>query len=77
MTVCDIQLDAIAAFVKANWAYAVAAASAFISITPTPDPSTTAGKLYKVLELVALNFSRAKETGVPAEPAKASPTTPQ
>ena len=29
----------------------------------TPDPSTVIGKLYKVVEIAALNFGKAKDTG--------------
>jgi hypothetical protein len=42
----------------------VFAASAIAAITPTPPASTLAGKIYKVLDLFALNFLHAKENGV-------------
>ncbi|PYE21323.1 hypothetical protein C7410_115166 [Paraburkholderia silvatlantica] len=55
-----------------NWlqgdpTHIVAAAALLNSLIPTPNPMTTAGKVYKVLELLALSFLRAKETGVPAQ----------
>lgn len=39
----------------------VAAASVIASLTPTPRDDTVLGKLYKVLEILALNVGRAKE----------------
>ena len=33
--------------------------------TKTPDPSTRAGKAYKLLEAIALITQRAKDTGTP------------
>lgn len=59
-----------------NWlmadpAHIVAAASALAAITPTPNPATPAGKLYKVLEVFACNWLHAKETGVTAAQALA------
>jgi hypothetical protein len=52
-----------------NWLLAdpshlVAAASAIAAFTPTPNPTTPAGKVYKVLELFALNFLHAKDSGL-------------
>lgn len=40
-----------------------AVASLFIAGTKTPDPDTTFGKVYRVIEALALNVGRAKETG--------------
>jgi hypothetical protein len=36
------------------------AASAITALTPTPDPSTKLGKLYKIIELLALVVGKAK-----------------
>jgi hypothetical protein len=52
-----------------NWlladpAHVIVAASLLASITPTPNPATPAGKVYKALDLMALNFLHAKSTGV-------------
>jgi hypothetical protein len=58
-----------------NWLLAdpshiVVAASAVAAVTPTPDPSSTAGKLYKVIDTFALNVLHAKSTGItPAQAA--------
>lgn len=47
----------------------VIAASLFTSWTPTPAPGTPRARLYRYLELAALLFGRAKDTGVlPATP---------
>ena len=37
--------------------------SLVVAGTRTPDPSTVLGKLYKVVEIAALNFGKAKDTG--------------
>lgn len=52
-----------------NWlladpAHVIVAASLLASITPTPNPATPAGKVYRALDLLALNFLHAKSTGV-------------
>lgn len=39
----------------------VTAASAIAALTPTPADDTLVGKLYKVVDWLALNFGRAKE----------------
>ena len=41
----------------------VCAASLFVAGTPTPDPESTLGRIYKIIESAALMFGRAKETG--------------
>lgn len=56
-------------WLQADPTHVVAAAALLNSIIPTPDPTTPAGKVYKVLELLALSFLRAKETGIPAQSA--------
>lgn len=40
----------------------VGAASAIAAVTPTPRDDGAIGRLYKVLELLALNVGRAKDT---------------
>ncbi|MCI4660272.1 MAG: hypothetical protein MRY63_00410 [Neomegalonema sp.] len=39
----------------------VTAASAVTALTPTPNDDQIVGKLYKVLEILALNIGRAKD----------------
>jgi hypothetical protein len=39
----------------------VTAASAIAALTPTPADDTLVGKLYKIVDWLALNFGRAKE----------------
>jgi hypothetical protein len=47
----------------------VISASLFISMTPTPPPGTWLARVYRVIEIAALVFSHAKETGaLPALP---------
>lgn len=41
----------------------IAAASAIAAVTPTPKDDTVIGKMYRVVDLLALNFGRAKEKG--------------
>lgn len=41
----------------------IAIASIFIAGTPTPNPDSTLGKIYKVVELLSLTVGKAKETG--------------
>ena len=44
------------------WASAaISAASAFVAVSPTPKAGSTWAKVYKVMELVALNVLRAKD----------------
>jgi hypothetical protein len=55
----------------ANWLLAdpvhlTFAAGVVAMITPTPNPSTWAGKAYKILDIFALNFLKAKDTGLTA-----------
>lgn len=52
----------------------VTAASAFCAATPTPDPNTTWGKIYSVIEFLGLLVGKAKQLGYvkdvpPAPPA--------
>lgn len=39
----------------------IAAASAVTALTPTPRDDQAIGKLYRILEVLALNIGRAKE----------------
>jgi hypothetical protein len=49
---------------------AVTAASLFTALTPTPDPNTTWGKVYRVIEMAALLTQKAKQSGmIPTNPA--------
>lgn len=45
----------------------IATAGAFAALTPTPDPNSPLGKIYKIVEIFALNFLNAKDTGSNAE----------
>ena len=48
----------------------VTVASAFCAATPTPDPKTPLGKIYRGIEIAGLLVGKAKEAGfVPADPA--------
>tara|TARA_R110000764_G_scaffold142528_4_gene230561 strand:+ start:1935 stop:2120 length:186 start_codon:yes stop_codon:yes gene_type:complete len=40
---------------------AISAASAFVAATPTPRAGSTWSKVYKAIELVALNVLRSKD----------------
>jgi hypothetical protein len=55
---------AIINWLQADPSHIVVAASSLAAITPTPSPNTVAGKLYKILEIFALNFLHAKDNGV-------------
>ena len=62
-------LDILAQFLpNANWFAVVTAlvtlASAITAATPTPAPGTPLSMFYKLIELLALNIGRAKDTGV-------------
>jgi hypothetical protein len=48
-----------------GWATAVVTiASAVCAATPTPNPNTRIGKIYRVIETAALLVGRAKNTGL-------------
>ena len=48
----------------------VTAASAFCALTPTPDPTTAWGAVYRYIEIAGVLVGKAKEIGVvPADPA--------
>ncbi|HXQ41318.1 MAG TPA: hypothetical protein VN821_08625 [Candidatus Udaeobacter sp.] len=40
-------------------------AALFCALTPTPDPKTTWGRIYQVIEWLALITKNTKETGIP------------
>ena len=42
---------------------AVTLASAIAAVTPTPAEGTLLSKVYKLVDLLALNIGKAKETG--------------
>lgn len=57
-------LNAILAWLQSDPSHLIVLASALAALTPTPAPNTTAGRIYKLLDLFALNFMHAKSTGV-------------
>lgn len=64
-------LMAVLNWLQADPSHVIVAATLADSLIPTPDPRTPLGKLYKVLELFALSFMHAKETGIPPMSAEA------
>lgn len=42
----------------------VTAASAFCAATPTPDPNTPLGKIYRYVEIAGLLVGKAKDQGL-------------
>jgi hypothetical protein len=70
-------LQSVLDWLLADPSHIVVAASAIAALTPCPDPSTLAGKLYRVIDILALNILRAKEGGAPpmlaSLPASSSP----
>lgn len=46
---------------------AIAAASAFTAVTPTPKEGSRASKIYTVIDWLALNVLKAKDKPAPAE----------
>lgn len=51
-------------WLQSDPSHVVVAASAVAAITPTPVPGTMYAKLYKIVDLFAVNVFRAKDTGV-------------
>jgi hypothetical protein len=41
----------------------VALASAVAAVTPTPKQGSSLGKAYKIIDILALNFGKAKDKG--------------
>jgi len=56
---------------SSNWFAVITAlvtlASAITAATPTPVPGTLLAKFYKLIEIIALNIGRAKDTGIPED----------
>ena len=46
----------------------VCAASIICSLTPTPKDDALIGRLYKIVEIAALNIGKAKDQGVKLKP---------
>ena len=55
-------------WLQADPAHVWLAFAALSALTPTPDPNTPLGKLYKVVDALALNVLHAKETGASVAP---------
>lgn len=51
-------------WLQSDPSHVVVAASAVAAMTPTPVPGTMYAKLYKIVDLFAVNVFRAKDTGV-------------
>jgi len=67
-------VTAVADWLLADPAHIVLAASIVAALTPTPPADSLGGKLYRIVDLLALNVLKAKETGLsaaPTDPAKA------
>lgn len=41
----------------------VTLASTICAVTPTPKPGSTWSKIYKIIEMLAINIGKAKDTG--------------
>jgi hypothetical protein len=66
-------LDILAQFIpNTNWFAVITAvvtlASAITAATPTPAPGTLLSKIYKLIEILALNIGKSKDTGVNDKP---------
>jgi hypothetical protein len=68
-------VESIVNWLLADPAHIVVAASIVAALTPTPDPNSLAGKLYRVIDLIAFNVLRAKQAGPIAAPV-AGPAAP-
>jgi len=44
---------------------AVTACSAIAAVTPTPKDDAAVAWAYKIIDMIALNFGKAKDTGTP------------
>lgn len=73
MNVIDILAQLIP---HSNWFAVVTAlvtlASAIVAATPTPAPGTFLAKVYKIIEILALNIGKSKDTGVITNPDSAT-----
>ena len=69
-------VESIADWLLADPAHVVVAASAVAALTPTPDANSLAGKLYRVVDLLALNVLRAKQNALPAVSAQPASVVP-
>lgn len=64
-------LNAVFTWLQSDPAHAMVFASAVAALTPTPTPGTVYARLYKLVDVIALNFLHAKDTGVgPSEVAQ-------
>jgi hypothetical protein len=52
------------AWLMEDWTHLIVAAAFFTALTPTPKPGTLAAKIYKVVDVLAVNVLHAKSTGV-------------
>ena len=62
MTTIDFA-NAVLNWLLADPAHLVAAGSIIAAVTPTPAPNTVWGKVYQVVDMLALNVLHAKSTG--------------
>jgi len=70
MTTLDF-LKAVLTWLQSDPSHAIVFASGIASLTPTPKPGTIYARLYQIIDVVALNFFHAKDTGVvPSEVAQ-------
>lgn len=56
-------LTAVLSWLQADPTHVAVACALANSFIPTPNPNTPLGKIYKILELCALSFLHAKESG--------------
>lgn len=64
----DVLLQAIAEIYGENPIFgiivtAVSLSSMIAALTPTPNPATFLGKVYKIIDFIALNIGAAKDKG--------------
>ena len=59
----DFVLNIISGVTGIGWA-----ASIICSLTPTPKDDALIGRLYKIVEIAALNIGKAKDPGVDLKP---------
>lgn len=57
-------LNAVWGWLLSDPTHVVVAGSVLAALTPTPKAGSLPAKLYRVLDLLAINFMHAKETGV-------------